>query len=549
MARLNQSADFSHATPITSQATDAMSSPAPRSLAFEASLQSHGADNLPHSPLRRSSGCASFSPADCPTLGRLLCNTNVSSPPQTLSSFEQGEPLLSDSPCSDSFSSDRTKEAVSYYVAGVETTDAGYEDEDDSTELSDSTEVATASAKLALLHDPISPSISKSDCRLQESVSIHEEKDRRRYNGRQSSISKSSKVERCEKSNTKANADTGGNTLEEVSNSPGKRDAAPRRLHVIHDDFDCQPESVDVVKPLGSLHLSLDEVRMRLRVEQERAGLQDTSNITALRSLMVLGGTEEVNQFGFDEFDADKEDTTTVMMRAQRRKNSKSRASKPVLQASPGIGLSQGEEQARSLMPMISVAATHPPNPAHVEFTPYQNAPETPLAKTLSYFKEFKESENAQSERHRNIGLSKETIEVSKTAVDEKDGKVSPDQEQSSPTATDISNLPTTSALAHLEELTDSVDPSFVDKADKSREVTASSYHLLEEPAGQSGIDGEHAEEETEKRLIYYPQHPAFVNAIGMIPATMFWVTAAPIVRYTSMAVEMLVDKLRETYL
>ena len=55
--------------------------------------------------------------------------------------------------------------------------------------------------------------------------------------------------------------------------------------------------------------------------------------------------------------------------------------------------------------------------------------------------------------------------------------------------------------------------------------------------------------DDPQKQLILYPQHPPLVTAIGMIPATMFWVTAAPIVKYTGIAVDVLADKLRDMYL
>jgi|SRR5690242_3847554 len=157
MARLNQPADFSHATPAVSQVadviagSDAMSSPVLRPLSFEASLQSHGADQLPPSPLRRSSGQSPFSPADCRTLERLLRSTSVSSPPETPSPLEQGKhgaQLLQDTPSSPTGLSDRTDEAESYQSFGGEMTDTGYEDEDDSMELSEGTECANPVAVL-----------------------------------------------------------------------------------------------------------------------------------------------------------------------------------------------------------------------------------------------------------------------------------------------------------------------------------------------------------------------------------------------------------------
>jgi len=194
-------------------------------------------------------------------------------------------------------------------------------------------------------------------------------------------------------------------------------------------------------------------------------------------------------------------------------------------------------------------AHTNPLGQVHVEVAIDQNVPETPFAKTLGYFKQFKGTETAHSKRRRNTALPGELIEVSGSIVDETGNTVVPDQERASSTAPDITKLPITTALADLEGMMDTVDViCSVDELDKPREVATPSEGFSEELVSSSAIEGEPTGKGTEMQVILYPQHPTFVNAIGMIPATMFWVTAAPIVKYTSMAVDLLMDKLRETY-
>jgi hypothetical protein len=46
------------------------------------------------------------------------------------------------------------------------------------------------------------------------------------------------------------------------------------------------------------------------------------------------------------------------------------------------------------------------------------------------------------------------------------------------------------------------------------------------------------------KQLILYPRHPTFVTVIGMLPAAMFWATAAPVVKYGNSAFDMVVERL-----
>lgn len=325
MARLNQTADSAHATPVASRATDtiarseAMSSPATRPLTFDASLQSHGTDNLPRSPLRRSSGRSSFSPADCRTLEKILRSASVSSSPLTPSPLDQREQQFPDYPSSAIVPKSYTPDDDSYRFVGGEATDTGYEDEDDSMELSEGMEGATASDTLAVLNDPTSPSVSKSDRRLQDSVSTHDEKDRLRYTGRQSSVTKQPRTKRRKKSD-KASAVPEGNTIEDITNLPEKRASTSRLSHLMNDDSDRHSESNGEAKPLNSLRLSLDKVVDKERVEQDPAELQEKPNSTVVRSLTVQDGTEEADKLDFDGFDADKEDTTVVLTRVQRRK-------------------------------------------------------------------------------------------------------------------------------------------------------------------------------------------------------------------------------------
>lgn len=114
----------------------------------------------------------------------------------------------------------------------------------------------------------------------------------------------------------------------------------------------------------------------------------------------------------------------------------------------------------------------------------------------------------------------------------------------------------TESAVADLENKAPSDDSKYTTSA--SDLINGIDRHdraptTIDATIGQAPDRGEAAREsaadDAQKQLVLYPQHPAFVNAIGMIPATIFWATAAPVVKYASIAIDLLIDKLRDTYL
>ncbi|KAF2627835.1 hypothetical protein BU25DRAFT_490998 [Macroventuria anomochaeta] len=522
MAKLSHPADSSHATPVADRTLDAttgsppaMSSPPPRSLSLEASLQSHGNDNLPHSPPRRGSERSSFSPADCRTLKKILRDVGNNSPPPTPSPFGPIEQLFSNTDRTSSTVQGRTDENEGYRFVSDEAADTGYEDEDDSMELSEGMEGLTSRDTVSSLGDPASPSVSKSDRRLQDSISMHDEKDRLKYTGHRSSTTKHSKAKRQEQEHDDLAETTRGDTIEDVMNLPGKRAPPACPLDLGCRDLDRRPIPDDI-KQLNRMRLSMEKVLEDERVEQERAEGEEPGIFIPGFSPphdMATG----VDESGLDEFDADKEDTTVHGSGAQRRKT---------------------------------------PDRAHIQFTTNQNVPETPFTKTLSYFKQYKGTENSPSKRRRNTALPQEIADVADVAIDAEDKTAYPDQKELQSVAPDTSALPTVSALADLEGIVPpktgkaTVSTSHpVDEGDESRNVPASTNAVPEETFSKGKAVSESAPNDTQKQLILYPQHPAFINAIGMIPATMFWATAAPIVKYTNIAVDLLTDKLRDTYL
>jgi hypothetical protein len=213
-------------------------------------------------------------------------------------------------------------------------------------------------------------------------------------------------------------------------------------------------------------------------------------------------------------------------------------------------------------------------NRSHTLFNADHSVPETPFTKTLSYFKQHNGADLAHYKPSRNTVIPQEIAAV----------------------ATEATSIPESLFLRHIENTKDSFKdstggrvPSTGSAVDDlmflqkdfgpptpcedllferfSQEEVGTDYQANKEhsvPSGAGpgskpavavaskndiGYVPDSTLDDAQKQIILYPQHPAFVNVIGMIPATMFWMTAAPVVKYTHIAIDMLIDKLRDTYL
>lgn len=210
------------------------------------------------------------------------------------------------------------------------------------------------------------------------------------------------------------------------------------------------------------------------------------------------------------------------------------------------------------LLPNTSEGDEQNAKPTGTRSFTQQNIPETPFTKTLNYYKQIAGSENTSTKRRRTTALPQEIAEVAEAAhsMTEHAGAIDKALPHSPSSIVDANDLPSTSALDDLMEmavpevnkdvmiLSRKVLPEEVShQVDALGTVSEEINSMQAEPGTPS------SDEDAQKQLILYPQHPAIITAIGMIPATMFWATAAPIVKYGNMAVELMIDKLRETYL
>ncbi|KAF3050287.1 hypothetical protein E8E11_009121 [Didymella keratinophila] len=555
MARLSQAPDPLYTTPLSGRnpkPVDAdqpnMPSPVPlRPLSLDTSLQSHGNDNLPDSPPRRGSNRPSLSPADCRTLEKIL--RDVVSPPATPSPLEQGDRLFPDSDRAGTTGA--ANEEDGYHFVGGEATDTGYEDEDDSMELSEGEETITDQV-VTLLGEPASPSVSKSERRLQESVSVHDEKEKMRYSSdHRSSTTRRTKTKRPQQERTASRDVTAGDTIEDVMNLSGKRAPPARWLDLGQLDSDRQADPDDI-KHLNSMRLSTEKVIKQERLNQEGVEGEEEPGVFVPTVPGPQDQAQDDEDSELDGFAADDEQTqprfSLGISGASRRKISHGSASKSTDQYSPGATRNAAETPVRVPSTPTPILANQTPESAHIQSATNQVVPETPFTKTLSFFKQHKGAENSPPARHHDTALPQEIAEV---AEDVAEVGAETNNMQHGIAHHEVELAATgTSALEVLQAMVQSNENTEAGGAALQQGDDCVQVHAVEgQGTDECDVTVVSAISDDQKQIILYPQNPAFINAIGMIPATMFWVTAAPVVKYTGIAVELLIDQLRDTFL
>lgn len=198
----------------------------------------------------------------------------------------------------------------------------------------------------------------------------------------------------------------------------------------------------------------------------------------------------------------------------------------------------------------LAIAATHtltPRDPSASDATRAGKAPFKSVSeKKADFIKQYQEKLRLQKEADKEA--KQDADNGAKAAAEGPADSLNHNESQSLPS--DRNAMPTTSALDDMQEL---VSPGATEDVADVREGHC---EMIERTSAdlKSLVDQHEAEavsavDESQKQLILYPQHPHLVTAIGMIPATMFWVTAAPIVKYAGIAVDVLIDKFSDVYL
>jgi hypothetical protein len=199
----------------------------------------------------------------------------------------------------------------------------------------------------------------------------------------------------------------------------------------------------------------------------------------------------------------------------------------------------------------LAIAATPIPPPCDPSASDATRAEEAPVKsaseKKADFMKQFQEKLRLQAEADKKTKEDADN-EAKAAAEDPADSR---NKNESQFLPSDRSAMPTISALEDMQELAS--PGASEDVADIPRkgpaEMTERTFTDLKSLVNQLEAEALLAVDDPRKQLILYPQHPPLVTAIGMIPATIFWVTAAPIVKYTGIAVDVLIDKFRDMYL
>jgi hypothetical protein len=84
--------------------------------------------------------------------------------------------------------------------------------------------------------------------------------------------------------------------------------------------------------------------------------------------------------------------------------------------------------------------------------------------------------------------------------------------------------------------------------AQRPQSGTPSSSHptpfVEQDVENQDVKESDNASDPEQQQLIIPARHPTFITVIGMLPATMFWATAAPLVECSNQAFDILIEKL-----
>lgn len=231
------------------------------------------------------------------------------------------------------------------------------------------------------------------------------------------------------------------------------------------------------------------------------------------------------------------------------------------------------------------------PGGKHVEFAPNASIPETPFTKTLNYFKQYKGKENLSSksdhdnslprkitevahefedgdlEQYRNMDLTPldmvmgtdvagDLIMASPLTKTQNHERILSKTEWPDTSPRQVSPPPLTRAGAPFHGWdSEALNCYFLQTAvaSPSDKILGSSLNEIadldiDEDENSDTVakaeDLDAASNPDQKQMILYPQHPTFVTVIGMLPATMFWVTLVPIAKYSSKAFDIIVEKM-----
>ncbi|KAF1911644.1 hypothetical protein BDU57DRAFT_552046 [Ampelomyces quisqualis] len=469
-------------------------------------------------------------PADSRTLKKILDHVQSPSPAAPPAYRERDDTSTSSDLNGDGSSDTGIEDEVDYvekhYDHGDEVDD-GYEDEDDSMELSDPEDATLAEIEFK-----------------ERTNSTALDEDEREY------------------------VWSDGDTIEDIMNKPGQT-APPGPQQDLDGVYAHDQPTPDALRKIKSRRTALEGALAIERPKQEHetaATLADDKNHNTDTALET-GGNVVIGD-DLEYFQPLDRRTSRHFSHAPISR----RASSDALMPHDFVSFTD---------PRPAVVAT--PSGKHLDFASYASLPDTPFAKTLMYYKQHKGKENSPSRNRRNASLPEEIAELARAANEEEDldkyremdlapmepimgsntsgdlitfgtpveSKISSsagDTNLFSWRATnandlvcDSSNAPqgaVTTTAGNLDGDTDA-QPSYTRTL-----ISQSLREVKSKDVGGTASEGE-GTASTEEEILenHSPQHPPFVTVIGLLPKAMFWVAAAPVAKYSNKVYAALVAK------
>ncbi|KAI4641016.1 uncharacterized protein J4E78_010492 [Alternaria triticimaculans] len=482
-----------------------------------------GDDDMSSRSTPTNSRGSNFSPADCRTLQKILHDVRSPSPLSTTSYFDETPARKLDLTATptDSIGEERPAYEDEGFDRGDER-EQGYEDEDDSMELSDGEDAFGIDGKEA------------------------------------------------------------GDTIEDVMNLPGK--TAPSAPVQDYSSFYTRDKPTpDEPGKLQLRRASIEKDLMEQRRQQECAsaiaatdGVFDTDALNHGVSSQVLA-IDEVSDLktlqediGMHPVEDEQLATSALgsfeaycdLPRAQISSRNVRRASEDALPVSTSF----------IAFPSPARAVVQTPNGRHIDFAPSDTTPDTPLTNTPSYFDSRQFKDNTPHKCRRSASSPTEIIDLAREArVEEEEAAeqrelINLDQFRDmdlAPIETVMEGGPAgdlimcgTPAKASdkalfLQSASDTVDSEMEDWIDlqrpQSRLPSPRRPNLLIEQDEENDADVEESDSTSDpeqQQPAGLPRYPTFITVISMIPAAIFWATAASIVDCSSKAFDTLIEKL-----
>ncbi|KAI4631451.1 uncharacterized protein J4E87_002155 [Alternaria ethzedia] len=495
--------------------------PRPTSLDDSQSLQ--GDDNMSSRSTPTNSRGSNFSPADCRTLQKILHDVRSPSPLSATSYFDEtpARKLNLTATPTGSLAGERVAQKEKVFDSCDER-EEGYEDEDDSMELSDGEDAFGVDGKEA------------------------------------------------------------GDTIEDVMNLPGK--IAPPAPVQDYSRFYAHDKSTP--DEPGKLQLRRASIEKDLKEQcrqQERAsaiaatdGVFDTDALNhgvSSQTLAIDGGSALKNL----QEDIGMHPVEDEQVAVNALSSLEAHSDRPRARISPR-NVRRASEDALPVstsfiaFPSPARAVVQTPNGRHIDFAPPATTPDTPSANTPGYFDSHQVKDRTPHKSRRSASSPTEIVDLAREArVEEeeaaeqrelmnlnrfRDMDLAPIETvmEGGPAgdlimcATPVRARDNTLFLQSASDTADSEIEEWIDlQRPQSRLPSPRRPNLLIEQDEENDADVEESDSTSDpeqQQIAGLPRYPTFITVISMIPAAVFWATAASIVDCSSKAFDMLIEKL-----